>query len=124
MKSEGGGITDESISLFANGSVFAVGRLGSGTGVALPEADSGGAGVGSGGMCEGRSGSLMSGVVEEEVCEDCEVEFSVSPNEPPLSASTVRMLLQASGWGEASGPPCLILRTPDSGSSLEKPLSS
>lgn len=90
----------------------------------LPEDDSGGAGVGFGGMCEGRSGSLMSGVEEEEVCEDCEVGFSVPPDRSLLSASTVRMLLQTSGWGKASAPPCFILRTPDSGSSLEKPLSS
>lgn len=90
----------------------------------LPEVDSGTAGVGSGGMCEGRSGSLMSGV--EEVCE---VGFSVSqasfaPDGPALSASPVRMLLQISGWGKASVAPCLILQMPESGSSFEKPLSS
>lgn len=69
----------------------------------------------------------MSGVVEEEVCEDCEVGFSVSeegsfaPDGPSPSASTVRMF---SGWDNVCAPLCLILRIAGSGSSLEKPLSS
>lgn len=93
--------------------------------MALPEADSGTAGVGSGGMCEGRSGSLMS-CEEEQVCEDCKLGFLVSfaPDELALPTSTVTMLLQISGWGEATLQPRLILRIAGSGSSLEKPLSS
>ena len=79
-----------------------------GTGVVLPEPDPG-SGVGSGGMCEGRSGSIMSGVEEGEVSKDCGFGLSVS-DESPLSVSTVRMLLSISCWDEASVPPCLILR--------------